>query len=81
VRGGHEGEEGTMAKVRKKAAKRTTKKAKRGKPAARGRAGSKLKPARRAKSKRQGVIAGVLDAVQETGALRRRLAGRETFED
>jgi hypothetical protein len=68
-----------MAKARRKAAKRAPKRRKA--KTVKMKTARKRKPARRSKAKRQGLLANVGDAIQETGALRRRLAGHETFED
>ena len=75
-----------MAKARKsnKSKAKTTKAKTKAKTAKRG---TKAKPAKRkAKARRRakpssGPIATAIEAVEESAALRRRLAGRNTFED
>ena len=64
-----------MAKARRSAAKRSSKKSKRVTKA-------KLRAkTRKPKARRRGPAKGVVGMAQETAALRERLAGRNTFED
>lgn len=86
--------EGIIAKARKKtrkaAAKRSTKKTKRGAVTTKSKTKSRAKKAskpkkRRAKAAKPGPIASAVDAVIDTirgtGTLHNRLGGRNTFED
>jgi len=77
-----------MAKARKKtrkpAAKRAAKKARRKtkrKTKLKGRKAGKRKAKRAAPPKQQGFIASAVDTVAEAMELRRKLEGRNTFED
>jgi hypothetical protein len=84
-----------MAKARKTVRGRARKKVRKRAPVRRAVAGRKqgmkakakatTKRRRRAKAQKEGPIESalhaVVDTVQEAGALRRKLAGRETFED
>jgi hypothetical protein len=74
-----------MAKARKKArkpaAKRAAKKAKRKTVKLKARKAVKRKAKRAAPPKKQGIIASAVQTVTDTLGLRRKLEGRNTFED
>ena len=71
-----------MAKSRKKARKPAKRTGKKRKPAVKARARKPAKKTRRAKRRKQAsIVDTVTGAVRETGELRSRLAGHNTFED
>jgi hypothetical protein len=71
-----------MAKSRKKARKAAKRTAKKRKPAVKARSRKPAKKTRRAKRRKPAsIVDTVAGTVRETGELRSRLAGHNTFED
>jgi hypothetical protein len=71
-----------MAKSRKKARKAAKRTARKRKPAVKARSRKPVKKTRRAKRRKQAsIVDTVAGTVRETGELRSRLAGTNTFED
>ncbi len=70
-----------MAKSRKKARKAAKRPATRRKARAKTRKQTRAKSRRPARKKQTSIIGTMADTVRETGELRRRLAGPNTFED